>query len=898
MVSHRKTNVYEISQDIAHCLLFSLILFTAPLSSMAGTAYWPLMGDLLSITGKPPLLPESFLVESSPAIRFVTDAIDERERPVLFVERGTALRMSHGWSPHESEDRIRRYTLILDIKLPQLQAYEDALKRPHPPFVVLFNPLVSLTSTQDDSVSAWGLHVKPETERRGVPYDQQLFGNWRRYILVHDGVQRRIKTYVDGALVSSTHLRNPDDLTFCLHPIARLFASSQGYDSDLWVAGVQLRHDLLTDEDVAKLGSASAEGIPIPSAPEFKSLAIDPGDGIEAGNQYLVEWSVVNPQGFALLDLYQQGDYVRTLAELNVRDSNYAWRIFPNIDEGENYQLRLKSRDNLRNDILSDPFAIRNPRTPLSPLFEKQLLVNPNFEQGLSGWMAMQGAPRTMSQIDRSGAQIDPIRGRSSIVSNQAGDWRIEQRVDLLQSGFPPDQLDDPIRVKASIRVIVAASSEHSSVSCLDRAWITLHFENAVGERLATLQSARSIGFDSIAKVKGYLPLGTRAIVFRVQAQHLCGQTNDCLVDNAYLALSAYFTPSPPRITLGPWLQDPRPDSISVVWETDNNSEGAYVQWGEESVAERRTSPIETRYIGEGQYAQRAILQPLRPGAEYQYRVAIRGEISETRSFKTKQEKSVTKVAWLPGCERNLTTTRTHMRRIQAREPHLALCVGAGESRVDEKLALWLQLLAGPFTTMTAPFLFTPSCDEWDEALRWAYGVIPDDHPWYAISCGERRILFLDSCYKACRNFDIHPLQDEWLLEEMQSLAWQESLYRIVVFHHSPFEFANGGDALVSAKLSNQWMPLFEQYGVDLVVSGAKSGYSRGERNGIVYVSLGAISSDGDRTAVEPPPGWIWLPEQSAYGFCYSHGERLIWTVYGENDNKIDGFEIRGGRLN
>lgn len=102
---------------------------------------------------------------------------------------------------------------------------------------------------------------------------------------------------------------------------------------------------------------------------------------------------------------------------------------------------------------------------------------------------------------------------------------------------------------------------------------------------------------------------------------------------------------------------------------------------------------------------------------------------------------------------------------------------------------------------------------------------------WYATTIANTLIVSLDS------NRPDDPDQLRWLEE---TLATIELTWTIVQFHHPPFSGGWHGSDLA---VRDAFVPLFEEYGVDLVLSGHDHDYQRIEPiNGVTYVVSGAAA--------------------------------------------------------
>src|SRR5581483_9563723 len=100
---------------------------------------------------------------------------------------------------------------------------------------------------------------------------------------------------------------------------------------------------------------------------------------------------------------------------------------------------------------------------------------------------------------------------------------------------------------------------------------------------------------------------------------------------------------------------------------------------------------------------------------------------------------------------------------------------------------------------------------------------------YYTIRSGEVEFFALDSTY-------LDPQQLEWLDKQLSN---SRARWKICFFHHPPFSAAHyhGPDL----ELRKQLEPLFEKYGVNVVLSGHEHVYERIKpRDGIYYFVLGS----------------------------------------------------------
>jgi 3',5'-cyclic AMP phosphodiesterase CpdA len=98
---------------------------------------------------------------------------------------------------------------------------------------------------------------------------------------------------------------------------------------------------------------------------------------------------------------------------------------------------------------------------------------------------------------------------------------------------------------------------------------------------------------------------------------------------------------------------------------------------------------------------------------------------------------------------------------------------------------------------------------------------------YYARTLGDVQLFFLDSNAVTDR-------QTAWL---ERRLAASTATWKIAAFHHPPYTC---GGHFGHQDVQERWVPLFERYGVQLVLSGHDHNYQRfARRNGVTYVVHG-----------------------------------------------------------
>jgi predicted phosphodiesterase len=138
---------------------------------------------------------------------------------------------------------------------------------------------------------------------------------------------------------------------------------------------------------------------------------------------------------------------------------------------------------------------------------------------------------------------------------------------------------------------------------------------------------------------------------------------------------------------------------------------------------------------------------------------------------------------------------------------------------------------------------------------RYQFRTLGMPGPYYTRRLGDAQLFFLDSNA-------ITERQTAWL---EQQLAASTSTWKIAVFHHPPYTC--GGHS-GSSTVDQLWVPLFESYGVQLVLSGHDHNYQRfAKRNGVTYVVHGAGGAGLYRTRRCPAAYPARVRARSEHGF-------------------------------
>jgi acid phosphatase type 7 len=144
-------------------------------------------------------------------------------------------------------------------------------------------------------------------------------------------------------------------------------------------------------------------------------------------------------------------------------------------------------------------------------------------------------------------------------------------------------------------------------------------------------------------------------------------------------------------------------------------------------------------------------------------------------------------------------------------------------------------------------------------------GTSGDEPLYYRVDTGTVHFLVLDVEWSA-ETFDKQ--QSAWLESQLQSLPTGD--WKIVLSHgyyYSSGFFYHGYQWSDNPETISAITPLFEKYGVDLVMSGHNHQMEYLQKNGITYVICGALGGKPDPSRTYTSPASLWYAI-GQYGFA------------------------------
>ena len=167
-----------------------------------------------------------------------------------------------------------------------------------------------------------------------------------------------------------------------------------------------------------------------------------------------------------------------------------------------------------------------------------------------------------------------------------------------------------------------------------------------------------------------------------------------------------------------------------------------------------------------------------------------------------------------------------------------------------------------------------------------------DTLAYYSINYGNAHVIILNTEEEALIDA---PNQVKWLIDDLESN--QDATWKFVVFHVPPF--TSGGNYYSSFRLEVKELlvPIFQKYGVDMVLSGHDHHYersfpigSKSDNSAITYIVCG---NGGTPMRYNSPREWTLYSER-VYGFTMINidGTKMHFQSISIDDRVIDEFTL------
>lgn len=290
------------------------------------------------------------------------------------------------------------------------------------------------------------------------------------------------------------------------------------------------------------------------------------------------------------------------------------------------------------------------------------------------------------------------------------------------------------------------------------------------------------------------------------------------------------------------WQGDPK-TTMTVTWRTQENQSAPKVQYGPTNAYGSEATGTSQSAVVDGYFYHTVELTGLTPGTQYHYRVSGEaGTWSEDLTFRTAPSGPVdfTFTAFgdngIPANARPFSDTAKDL--VLAQNPALHLIAGDltyadgdrcdGNPCIKEHWEQWFTDMAR--FTKTVPTMPSIGNHERSGDVKFPSGELfytrsfalptQNGEQYYSFDYGDVHFVSLNSDDRS--SLQAGRVQYEWLRADLAATAKK---FKVVVFHHMAYASTSGHS--VEERIQTNLSPLFDQYDVDLVITGHNHNYER-----------------------------------------------------------------------
>ena len=276
---------------------------------------------------------------------------------------------------------------------------------------------------------------------------------------------------------------------------------------------------------------------------------------------------------------------------------------------------------------------------------------------------------------------------------------------------------------------------------------------------------------------------------------------------------------------------DPR-NSITVMWQTANPNTGDEVLFdnisrgGVPFFYRYKAMGVHRLYAGATGYIHQVELTNLSPDTTYYLICGGPGNYSNERAFRTAPDSSSSFTFVCGGDSRTNEANRILVSKAM-RHANPVFVMHSGDmvedGRIQEQWDSWFADVNANWigdNGLTIPIIPCLGNHEYNSTNYYEQFALPGNEQWYYMDWGPNlRIIVLNSYASPT---EILTNQVNWLNNTLANTP--EDMWKIVMFHQNVYYSGGHGNATT---LIEYWVPLFDQYHVDIVVQGHTHHYHR-----------------------------------------------------------------------
>ncbi len=319
------------------------------------------------------------------------------------------------------------------------------------------------------------------------------------------------------------------------------------------------------------------------------------------------------------------------------------------------------------------------------------------------------------------------------------------------------------------------------------------------------------------------------------------------------------------------YLNDVSENAVTITWFTEEPSDSFLIVY--DGSSEGIYSPIEVTI-------HRFRVSGLRPSTSYAY--SVRSMLGGKLIYRgggvlttAPARNTPFKFAAYGDSRNNLQVHKSITSAIADEKLSLVISTGDIVQR-DDMMEAWNEFFEAIQSLSSSVFYSAIGNHEGDAENYQRFFSFPGNKRYYSFWYGD--IFFV--CLNTNEHFHKYSQQYTWFLTQLEEAKTLDPAFTIVFFHHPPFSFGSHGDHMY---VKENLVPLFESYGVDIVLNGHDHGYQRIQRNGVTYI----ITAGGGAPLYDITPGIGLKAYAKAYHYVlfeYSLDEISIYAKTPEGE--------------
>ncbi len=394
--------------------------------------------------------------------------------------------------------------------------------------------------------------------------------------------------------------------------------------------------------------------------------------------------------------------------------------------------------------------------------------------------------------------------------------------------------------------------------------------------------------------------LSTGDNVIAVEVHQFDSSSSDIRFD---LELISNTTLPDVKIIKGPYQQNLKPQSITVMWETDIPSPSK-LQSMLTSLTTTPFIPSNTSYNKVASAIHERTLSNLSPNTKYRCKVISANASADQSLFRTAPSSATSnfnnfKFVVYGDTRSNV---KDHMAVVNAILTHNpgTFVLHVGDLIADGLVyKSWDTEFFIPAKKLLNSLVLYPTLGGHEKNSAWYYDFFSlpkatnDTEKWYSFNYGNTHFIALDVNDPKYTNYTsgiytVGSPQHDWLKQDLQSNAAKYAKWIVVFFHEPAFASGDSPGHSSNQTVIRDLVPLFKEYGVDLVFNGHAHFYERSLKDGITYIVSGG--GGAELCAINQSQNEYQQKAMSAFHHCIVsvNPKNIEVTAYYNDGTELD----------